>query len=97
MSLHKHRLTLTHKRSAVAVAKDVEGTLDLSDLVTAKAAIKQDPRVRAVNPALVSAFVEVVLAIVTYIRKRSKEKNGTEALQTETVDQTYLASIRYQK
>lgn len=89
----KRRLSQPHKRLAVQVAKD-KFALAQGNKIEFERLVKEDRRVKAIDPALVALFIQVALAVFAYFKNRQVQG---KPVASETDDEIYLASIRFEE
>lgn len=89
----KRRLSQPHKRLAVQVAKD-KFALAQGNKIEFERLVKEDRRVKAIDPALIALFTQVALAVFAYFKNRQVQG---KPVASETDDEIYLASIRFEE
>jgi hypothetical protein len=89
--MFKKRLSLVHKRLAVQVAK-THWTAASGNKVEFERLIKEDRRTKAIDPALIALFIQVIMAVFQYFSNR--QASGL-AVTSQTEDEVYLGAIRY--
>lgn len=89
----KRRLSQPHKRLAVQVAKD-KFALAQGNKIEFERLVKEDRRVKAIDPALIALFIQVALAVFAYFKNRQVQG---KPVASETDDEIYLASIRFEE
>jgi hypothetical protein len=89
--MFKRRLSLAHKRLAVQVAR-THWAAASGNRVEFERLVKEDRRVKAIDPALIALFIQVLMAVFQYFMNR--QVSGLSATN-ETEDEVYLGAIRY--
>lgn len=89
----KKRLSQPHKRRAVQVAKD-KFPLAQGNKVEFERLVREDRRTKAIDPALIALFIQVALAVFAYFKNRQVQG---KPVSSETDDEIYLASIRFEE
>jgi hypothetical protein len=88
----KKRLSQPHKRLAVQVAKD-KFPLAQGNKVEFERLVREDRRTKAIDPALIALFIQVIMAVYTYFMNRQVQG---KPLASQSDDEIYLASIRFE-
>jgi hypothetical protein len=87
----RKKLSLAHRRLAVAIAKD-HFPASGGNVVEFERLVKEDRRTKAIDPALLVLFVQIMMAVFTYFQNR--QKTGLPVM-SQTDDEIFLGSIRY--
>lgn len=89
--MFRKRLSLAHKRLAVQVTRD-HWTASGGNVVEFERLVKEDRRTKAIDPALIALFIQVLMAVFQYYMNR--KASGLPVL-SQTDDEIYLGAIRY--
>jgi hypothetical protein len=89
----KKRLSQPHKRLAVQVARDKFSQAQ-GNKVEFERLVREDSRVKMIDPALIALFIQVAMAIFSYFKNRQASNLSTTS---ESDDDIYLGSIRFEE
>jgi hypothetical protein len=89
----KKRLSQAHKRLAVQVARDKFAQAK-GNSVEFERLVREDSRVKMIDPALVILLIQVIMAIYKYFMNRQAVNLSATS---ETDDEIYLGSIRFEE
>lgn len=89
--MFRKKLSLAHKRLAVQVAK-THWAASSGNQVEFERLVKEDRRTKAIDPALIALFIQVLLAVFKYYMNR--QVSGLSVL-SQTDDEVFVGAIRY--
>ena len=89
--MFKKKLSLAHKRLAVQVAK-THWAAASGNRVEFERLVKEDRRTKAIDPALIALFIQVLMAVFQYFSNR--QVSGLSVLDQKD-DEVFVGAIRY--
>jgi hypothetical protein len=89
--MFKKKLSLAHKRLAVQVAK-THWAAASGNRVEYERLVKEDRRTKAIDPALIALFIQVLMAVFQYFSNR--QVSGLPVLDQKD-DEVFVGAIRY--
>ncbi len=89
--MFRKKLSLAHKRLAVQVARTHWAAAG-GNRVEFERLVKEDRRTKAIDPALIALFIQVLMAVFQYYMNR--QVSGL-SVTNQTEDEVYLGAIRY--
>jgi hypothetical protein len=89
--MFKKKLSLAHKRLAVQVAK-THWAAASGNRVEFERLVKEDRRTKAIDPALIALFIQVLMAVFQYFSNR--QVSGL-SVSDQKDDEVFVGAIRY--
>jgi hypothetical protein len=89
--MFRKKLSLAHKRLAVQVAR-THWAAASGNRVEYERLVKEDRRTKAIDPALIALFIQVLMAVFQYFSNR--QVSGLSVLDQKD-DEVFVGAIRY--